>query len=197
VTSSYGRILTGGDVRGAVRDTIRTWLPTYIAEVTRQTGRDLPTIRSYGSGIPNEFPDGYLPGIIVVAPGLVAEPTRTGDGRYDAIWAVGVSVVTADTDREVAYAQAEDFTAALRALLVQQASLGGLADGIDWVTEEVSEVAGTTERSIHAGILEFNITFRGVTDAFAGFTAPLSPDATVEAQVVTVSATHVVTSPTP
>lgn len=191
MTSSYGRILTGGDVREAVRDTIRRWLPTYTSEVTRQTGRELPTVRSYGSGIPAEFPAGYLPGIIVVAPGLVSEPTRTGDGRFDAVWAVGVSIVTADPDREVAYTQAEDFTAALRALMVQQGSLGGLADGIEWVTEEVSEVAGTTERSIHAGILEFNINIPGVTDAFAGFTTPLSPDATVQSEVVEITATHV------
>jgi hypothetical protein len=191
VTSSYGRIVTGGAVREAVRATIRTWLPTYTAEVERQTGRALPTVRSYGSGLPVEFPDGYLPGIVIVAPGLVSEPTRTGAGRFDAVWAVGVSVVVACPDREAAYTQAEDFTAALRALMVQQGSLGGLADGLDWISEEVSEVAGTTERSIHAGLLEFAVNVPGVMDAFAGFTTPLSPDATDESQVVEITAANV------
>lgn len=189
--SVYGRIVTEGQVRQAVQNTIRRWEETYRAEVSRQTGLALPPLRSYGTGIDADTPASQFPACVIVAPGIVGEPDRRGDGTHDVTWGIGVGVVVADKHRDTACDLAGAYGAAMRALLLQNQDLGGFAAGLDWVDEEVTQVEWTSALSIHAAALEFRATIRNVADASAGLLVPPSPDATVPVSTIAVSSTSI------
>lgn len=191
MTSAYGRIVTESDIRGAAQATMRTWLRAYCAEVSRQTGRVLVDVRSYAPTVDLPSVAAQRPAGVIAAPGTVGDPERRGDGSYDALWSLGVGVVVAAATRDAAYTLAGDYAAAIRALFVQQPSLGGLAESLRWIGEDVAEVEWTTDRSVHAGMQEFQVVIPNVVNSAAGLLVPLSPDATAPAVAVEVSATHV------
>jgi hypothetical protein len=197
VTSVYGRIVTGTDVRAAAQATLEQWLPSYLAEMQRQKSLSLPPVRHYSTGIDPATPADQLPGVVLVAPGITGTPERRGAGVYDAWWALGVGVVVAHELRDTACLWAETYTGAIKACLVQQKSLGGFAADLEWVDEEVTQADWNTTYSVWAGALEFTVLVPAVLDSSGGLASPPSPDATVAVQTVQVSSTHVTTTPTP
>ena len=189
MTSIYGTFLTGEDVEQAVRATIATWVDAYVAEAERQKGVTIPPIRHYDLAAPQD--PGQMPAIVVRCSSLLAEPERYGDGTYDATWGVGVGVVVAHETRDGSRALCQVLTAAVRALLVQQGGLGGFAEATEWLDEEVTEIAWTTDRSIHGGSIQVAVHVRAVADASGGPTVPPSPDPTAPVSYVAVSSTHI------
>lgn len=189
VSTVYGRVITGGEVRKAVRDTIVAWADTYVDEMGRQVGLVLKPLRIFGMFGGPTFPPDQIPGCVIVAPGIVGDPERRGDGTVDVRWAVGVGVIVADATAELAIARAEPYGAALRALLVQQGSLGGFAVETTWVDEETTPIAYETDRAVAASSLQFEVQLRAVMDRWAGPTVPPA-DPTVEQDLTTVVTTN-------
>ena len=172
MTTLYGPVVTGGDVRKAVRDTIVAWSDSYVDELARQVGIALLPIRTYGIFGGPSYPVDELPACVIVAPGLMGAPERRGDGSFDALWAVGVGIVVADVTADLAVARAEPYAAAIRALMVQQGGLGGFAEETTWTDEETVPIAYERDRVVAAASLQFEVVVNNVVTRWAGPTVP-------------------------
>jgi hypothetical protein len=140
-----GPVITGDDVRNAVIATVKRWAPSYLAVMARRT---------------------------VVAPGLLTQPTREKHG-YRARWGVGIGCVVAGKDRDNTYSLATLYTAAVRSLVVQNSSLGGFADGTEWISERYDNLDTSDLRTIAAGIIQLGIDVVAVVNPRAGLGEPL------------------------
>lgn len=189
MTSTYGPIITSGDLQKAVETTIARWVDAYVAEVERQKSLTLPPVRHYDVAAP-QTPD-LMPCVVIRAGGLIGEPERHGDGTYDAAFGVGVGIVVADETRDGARALCQAYTAAIRTLLLQQGSLGGFAEASEWLDEDVTEIGWTTDRSIYGGSVQIAVYVRAASDASAGPLLPPTPDPTTPLSLVAVSSTHI------
>lgn len=193
----YGPIVTAGNIRDAYKATLTAWLPSYLAEIERQTGLVLPPIRHYSTGVSPGTPVEQLPAVVIVAPGVDGTFMRHANGSYDAPWGVGVGIVVAHTSRDTALSWAEAYTAALRACIVQHGSLGGFATDTVLNDEETTEVGWNTDHSVAAGSLYFTSTITGVVNASGGPATVPAPNPTAAVTTVTATSTHVTTTPTP
>lgn len=174
----FGPIVTGADVRVAVRETVRLWSRDYLSEIARHSGRatgDLPSFRTYASALDMEkFAEDQLPACIIVAPGLLDAPERKSK-QYRAQWGVGVGVVVSGQDRDNTFELCELYTAAVRALIVQHPSLGDFAEGVSWVGERYDELGTDDLRTIAAGTVQLSVDVANVVDPTTGLTAPQDP----------------------
>lgn len=176
MTSVYGEIITGTSVRRAAEATIRRWFPGYLAEVARQTGWDgpaLPSFRSYVTSTDvDRMVEDQLPSCIIVAPGLADAPIRHGDGKYSAMWIVNMGVAVSGQDRENTMELAEMYAAALRTIMLQRRSLGGFAQGVEWVGEGFDELDRDDVRTLCVGYVQFLVDVAGIVDIYQGPTDP-------------------------
>lgn len=200
----FGRIVSATCVRRNIEDTLRLFMPDYLAEVADQTGfgRDyLPPIASWvmSTDVDN-WPEDQLPACIVVCPGLLGEPERDSS-EYTAEWAASVAFIVASTDREGSLELTELYCAAARAALLQHPSLpyfdedqdkivGGIADGVIWLDESYDEAPIEASRTLGAGRISLGIIVEGVLDVYKGIGSP-SQDPTVEPVGITVTETEV------
>jgi hypothetical protein len=172
----FHRILTGADVEDAAIALMQKWMPTYLAEMERQTGRtadSLPHVRSWvRTNEFEKFPEDQLPAVLVICPGLADEPVKTGDGKYRAGWALGVAVVVSARDQAVTQELAKVYAAAIRALLLHHPSMEGLARGMEWNDERYDDLAQVDERTLSAARQVFTVEVDDVTTARAGPAAP-------------------------
>jgi hypothetical protein len=85
-TSAIGPIVSGHDVEQATLAVLRRWMPTYLAEAERQTGRvvgSLPVIRGWTVATTfDKWPEDQLPAIVLISPGLASPPDADGSGEY-------------------------------------------------------------------------------------------------------------------
>lgn len=177
----FGDIVSRNQVETAVIETLHAWLPTYIAEVQRQTpgwdeALNIPQPRSFTSS--NEFhkwPDDQLPCIVVICPGLRGTPVREGRGSYRARFAVGVAAVVTAAQPKMTRQIADMYAAAIRACLVQRPSLGGFASAVIWEDETTSDMPTSETRSVSSGQVIFTVEVEGVTTAQAGPTSVTVP----------------------
>lgn len=158
--SLIGPVVTGGDVANAVKTTVQKWQADYLAEVAEQHGRqrgDLELFRSWVTAIDLErWNEDQTPTCAIVAPATVTAPERHS-GRYTVAWGVGIGAVVSGQDRDNTYELAGLYIAALRALLIQQRSLGGFAQDGEWAGERYDELSADASRTIMAGIAQFNV----------------------------------------
>lgn len=174
----FGPIVTGKQVRRAMRDHLQLWFPTYLAEIARGDGRDastLPVFRSWVSAL--DMPDGkfeehQMPSCVIVAPGLLLEPEKRG-GLTIATWAVSVGCVVSGQDRENTFDLAELYAGAVRAAVVQHQTLGGFATATDWLGERYDDIPNDMLRTLAAGSVQFAVEVQGAVMPGEGPDAPL------------------------
>jgi hypothetical protein len=188
VTASlYLPVVTAKDVRDALKTTIGLWADVYTDELGRQKGIVLPPIKRYGvSGDPG-LPAEEYPACVIVCPGLAGDPERHGDGTFTAPWAVGVGIVVKDLTIDRATDVTDVYIAALRALLVQQGSLGGFAAETTWLDEEIAPLAFERDAAVVAGSLQFRVL---VPDVICRFGGPTTPPADPDVPVIPPAVTH-------
>ena len=178
----YGRILTGNDLELATIDLLRDRLPEYIAEVERQTGHD-PGQRQTPRGyiVASQFskwPEDQLPVVVVISPGLSGPPRRAGDGRTLARWALSAGVVNSAAHIDKVRENTLDYIAAIRALITQHQSLGGLATAVDWIDENYIPpfpYGRTQARSLFGAQAIFTVTVDDVVSYGKGPDGPWGP----------------------
>jgi hypothetical protein len=178
-TNLFGPIVTGKNVRTAMLDTVRRWFPTYVAELSRldeRAAEALPLFRSYASAL--DMPDGrfveeQMPSCVVVAPGLITEPERHG-GFYVATWAVSVGAVISGQNKENTFDLAELYAATIRAIVVQNGSLGGFATATDWLGERYDDIPNEMSRTLAAGTVQFAVEVQRAINPKAGPDEPLA-----------------------
>lgn len=157
----FGPLVIGTDVEQAALNTLQTWAPEYIPWVARKVGRDpstLPLPRSWVTSVDTDrWPEEQLPSVMLVSTGLTDEPQRDGRGVYTAHFAIGLAVVVSARDRAETDELAKIYTAALRAILLQHQSLGGIADAVEWVDERYDVLPERNRRQLAAGQVVFRI----------------------------------------
>lgn len=172
----FGRIVTAHDIEQAALSVLRTWAPYYLAEVDRQAGDQstgqLPEPRSYQVWSERDsWPEHQLPAVIVVSPGTTdPRPERDGTG-YRVRWALSVGAVVSASDQHHTRRLAAVYVAALRAVLIQRPALGGLAQGVDWLNEEIV-TEDETARTIALGVADFVVDVPAVVDPSEGPAMP-------------------------
>jgi len=174
----YGRLIDATQVEDAVEDSLKLWLPAYIAEVERQNSMDpqsLPLPASYSRV--NEFykwSEDQLPAVLIVSPGLAPTiPKMKGNGIYHCWWRVGVAIIAAGQDRETTRMLAKRYTAAVRGALLQHAGLGDFgAEGITWNGERNSDVPDDSTRTLGSGACTFDVEVSEVVNARLGPSTP-------------------------
>lgn len=135
----FGPIVTGADVEAAVIAHLKQWLPSYLAELERRTGRSpgvLPAPRSFDTV--NTFalkPGDQLPACVVISPGLADTPHRRGDGVYNGWFRIGVAVCCSAATQADSNELSKLYAAAIRTLFVHKPSLDGFASGLELVAE--------------------------------------------------------------
>jgi hypothetical protein len=174
----FGPIVTGHDVEEAVRDHLKEWSVTYLAEMERLTGRDpetLPKVRSWTIE-PDEpatkWPEDQFPAVVVVSPGLVEQPYVEGDGTVYATWTIGLAALTSARTEQATRELAKVYAAHLRAIMLQRPSIGGFASDTHWLDEDYNILPTDTRRSLAAGYLVFNVTAAQVLNVYGGPTEP-------------------------
>lgn len=177
--SAYGTIVTEAQVRNAVKEHLRIWSPAYLAEIARRAGLDaaaLPPFRSFiTSTEPDSWPEDQLPTCVVIAPGLLGEPARHGR-TYSARWAVGVGVVVSGQTREGTSDLVGLYTAAVRALMLQNQRISDLITGVTWTDERYDELGSEDGRTIAAGQVIFGVDIEDALDVMGGpITVPADP----------------------
>ena len=174
----FGPIITGKMVRIAMMNHLKLWSPTYLAEVARAEGQNpatLPAFQSWVSALDldeGKFEEHLIPSCVIVAPGLLTEPEKRG-GVYIARWAVSVGCVVAGKDRDSTFTLAEMYTAAVRAAVVQNPSLGGFATATDWLGERYDDIPNEMLRTLAAGSVQFSVEVQGAVTVNGGPDAPL------------------------
>jgi hypothetical protein len=183
IAAEFGPLIVETDVDAAVIRTLRTWLPTYLAQVERE--RDLtigtlarPVAESYANTLEDdEFMDHRMPAIIVTTAEPENNAQRDGNGLYRASWTVRVSsVVRGRTPRETR-AVAAVFGGSVRRVLVQHADLDDFSAGLRWIGSNVIRVEDTTDqgRYLAASINLFNVFVEDVLRDGVGPTVPSDP----------------------
>jgi hypothetical protein len=157
----FERIVTGHDVEQWVLELLRRWSGTYLSEVERQHGYEagaIARVKGWAIGVSfDKWPEDQLPAVIVVSPGLVPPPTKTGEGRYSARWRIDVGIVCSAATQEKSHEQAMLFVAAHKAIIAQHPSLEGHAAGALWLDESYDQLDYDDSRSLYSGTASFAV----------------------------------------
>lgn len=175
MSNMFGPIITAGEVRQAIQDTIMLWMPDYLYEVGERNGfdrGDLPLFQSFAPMIVwDKFEEDAIPACLIVAPGTLDVPQKRG-GKMNVRWGVGIGCVVSGQDREGTWKLGEIYAAAVRTLLLQHPSLGGFASGVNWISERYDQLPSDSARTLGAGSLQFGIDVEGVAEPGMGPMAP-------------------------
>lgn len=178
--SIFGPIVGPGQVEAAAEQTLRAWLPSYLAELERQTGLEagaLPLPAGYQTVSDlDHLVEQALGGpiLVLVSPGITDAPIAREAGITGARWTLNAVAIVPAESRARAHVLAGAYATAIRWTLVQQGSLGGLAAAVDWVDEEYLAIATDDRRVLGAGRVEVAVEVAVVLDRQAG---PLPPPA--------------------
>lgn len=155
--ADFGPLVLNIDVDELMLAQLRKWLPTYMAEIERERpslgALQRPKTTSYVNALEDEdFPEHWLPAIVVTSAATAGDPEKDGDGNYYAAWNVVVSAIVRGRDPKETRTLASAFEGCVRRLLVQQ---GVEIDGeLRWTGSSVRPVRDPTNagRYLAAGM---------------------------------------------
>lgn len=176
----FGPIFVAVNLEQAVIDTLKSWLRLYINEVQLQVGvtGSIPMPRTYTTRRRfDKFPEDQLPTCVVVSPGLDSDPKKEGDGSYRAKWVIHVGMVVSTSDMVQTNLVAKIYGAAMRAAIIQHASLGGIVCGMEWYDESYDDLPDDdVTRSLGATTLSFRVEVEEVVNWNKGPDGVFLPD---------------------
>lgn len=177
MSSLYGNIVDGFQVQRAVIAHLQNWRLTYFAEIERQQEiepRSIPDIRSWTTTPqePHRWAEDQLPAVLCVNARLQAEPEEDGDGSVAARWMIGIGVIAEAAEQEQADRLAKLQFAALRAIMLQHASLGGFAEGVEWLSESYDMIDIERRRTLGTAYGLFGVGVPDVVDTTGGVQEP-------------------------
>lgn len=176
MTEVFGTVFDGGQVERAATTTLKLWMDTYLTEIELQADRDNPLPRPRSWTVVQkvtQFKEDQLPTVMLLSEGLDGTPRREAGGVYRATWKLTVVVVVSARDVEAANRLNKLYGAAVRALLVQKPSLGGVVESTVWVGETYDVIPNEKRRMLAASQNDFLVEVGDVLTADAG---PLAPD---------------------
>jgi hypothetical protein len=174
----FNSILVASQLEQAVIDLLVKWMPTYLREVERQVGIEVnstPIPEHYSNR--NSFdvlPGEKFPKIVAISPGLGNPPISNGTGQYRAVWRMGVGAAIAADSEPLANQWAKIYGAAIRAIMINYPSLGGLAEAVRWEDELYEDIPIPNQNQLFksAGVF-FTIDCNNVVTRWSG---PETPD---------------------
>lgn len=176
----FGPIFTGHTLEQATLDTLKMWLPTYLQEIELQL--ELPRgklqkPRTYANRRRfDKFPEDQLPTVIAVCPGLAGKPLAEGDGMVRAVFREGVWVIASARTSEQTNMITKMYAAAIRMVLLQKGSLGGICNAVEWEDESYDDnLSSEEERTIGYAGLTFLFSVAEVALRWGGPEVP-DPD---------------------
>jgi hypothetical protein len=145
----FGPAAGGHTVRQAVRDTLQTWTPTYIALIAQRLGLDMAPFQQWiALSEYRALPQNYTAACWPTCLGTRGTPQRQGNGIYRAAYGIEVSTLVYGGDWD----QTEDLTSAYnlaaRMALLQHRDLGGVADALGWISETYAVASHTNTRTL-------------------------------------------------
>ncbi|NAZ73856.1 hypothetical protein GTQ99_00225 [Kineococcus sp. T13] len=193
MSSAYGRIVTGANVRHNVTATLQTFFPSYLAEIAEASGRTrdaLPAPESWHmSDLVDNWAGEQLPALVVVSPGFLGSPTIQSKS-LNAVFDIRVGFVVASHDRETTRELAELYAAAGRACMMQHQSLPylsegvlqrGISSGIDLLDESYDDAPTEDSRTLGAATVTLGVHVDGIVDIRSGLQEPdVDPDPLVD-----------------
>lgn len=185
MVDAFGPIVPGWVVDAGVESTIKTWIGSYLSEISLQWGRPLlEDFKSYNVRPTGEhWIDDQIPALVIVNAGLDSPPRKSGEGEYEADFRVGLIIVAKGDVAANARANVEDYAAAVRAIMVQKHSLGIGALSVVWDAESYDEAPPESLRTLAGATVEFVITMPSLLIRTRGPDQPTTPPGTVLSQV--------------
>lgn len=182
VPDIFGRILSTDNVEDAIEETLRTWMPTYLEELRLQHG--MPSTKKFQAPQSYNIRPDYerwaeekLPAIITVPLGPAAAPFKDGEGSYTSPMRIALVAFAQGNDKATTNRNTKVYGAAVRAILLQQRSLGGLCEETVWEGEEFNEgITDAQGRSIASVVNTFVFHIHHVLDHNGGPAFPTPPD---------------------
>lgn len=174
----YGQILSARDVRQALLNTIQTWSPQYIAEIATVTGLPLQPFGSWEAVYDNRaLPPDQTAACWTTCTTTDPKrpPRRQGDGIYSTVWIADANIVCYGTTWDEAADLIAAYTSAVRALTVQQGSLGGFASNTRWLGEASKEIEHQRTRTVQVATISFAVTVNGTVNTLTGPATPTPP----------------------
>jgi hypothetical protein len=155
------------DVCDAVVATVVAALPAFLERMEEHGGLRLSTPEATDMPSEEALLTGaglVVPSFVVSSPGLAEPPVQHGDGSYTAAWVVVVTVFAhgasyGDTARRV-----RQYAKAVRACLVSNAALGGVATDVTWTGEEYDRIDAKNARTLGGCYVSFAVTVDDVLD---------------------------------
>jgi hypothetical protein len=179
----FGPMPSAADVWTAAQDTVRTWLGTYLRERERLSGRAygaLPNIkgwRVYTSQTLASDPGDQFPLCVIAAPGVPDPETVSNDGVITGRFELGIMIVVSSgggADATATTRLAAEYGAALRSLLTQKGTLGGVVDSTRITGERYDQVDYESQRTLVAAELVIRVRLSGLAQYGIGPTEPLA-----------------------
>lgn len=174
--------ITRGDVEQGVLSHVQMWLPYEIASLEREKGIapksiQLPKAWNVITRF-SRFPADRLPWIFVISSGIHAgkPPYRDGDGDVTAHWLIAVGAIVVAKDADSAKELAGYYGAAIRDVMMQKPSIGGIANATDWDDEAYNDLGRMEEANLAGVRLVFTIEVRGVFNVFDGYRGSTPPE---------------------
>lgn len=142
--TTFGPLFSAHEIEDAARDTLQSWLPTYLTEIKSQHGVALPPIKSWATlDSYDRWPEQALPAALIIAGGIGqggSPEEHGGEGFYRATWALGVSVTVEHPKANAARKIARLYAAAVRGVILQRRSLGMEGVVTRWLDEGYGSV---------------------------------------------------------
>lgn len=177
------------DLENAVMEELRTWMALTLREISMERDEEiLQAPLSYNVRPDNnQFVEDQLPALIIVSPGTINTPRKSGDQVYEADYRVMIVAIISSNSRENVNHNARVYAAAVRAILVRTPGLGGVTTGGIWEGESFDEGPEEQGRSLASVTVEFaytvpNIAKRGERPP----TQPITPGPEVTSTDLTV-----------
>lgn len=179
MSSMIDRIVPAFVVEDAVIATIKEWIEVYLREIEMQWGvtENLPVPRSYNVGAEfDKWAEDQLPAVILISPGTSDRPSADGEGGFNAPFRVSICIFATGNTRENTRRNAHLYGGAVRAMLLQKRSLGGISDGATWEGEDYDQGPTEKGRTIGSVVVDFVFNIPGVVYRTGGPPTPPDPD---------------------
>lgn len=176
---TFGPLVHAGQVEDAALLTLQKWLRTHLGEAEQRFGYSPESLPDAGSWsvVPSiddidKWPENHPPAILLLSPGLLESPRRTGDGVYSAMWDLRAGVVVSAKEG-FALRAARVYAAAIRQCLLQHVWEGTLdVVGSGWTGERYDVIDADERRTLAAAVLQFYAVIDAVVSEHDGPTIP-------------------------
>jgi hypothetical protein len=140
-----GPIVLHSDIEAAVRDTLKEWVPYYLAEIDEAQGRDRGKTEAPRAWITRSEGDPWLeqtpPALLVHCAGTIDKPKKHGpSATYGAWWQVNIGITAGGATEQGSFDLAGRMAGAVLYVVTQQSDMGGLAGETLWGGSSIAPV---------------------------------------------------------